>query len=88
MEKKDYLEWLFNWFSNRVEMPTDAVSCNFFTQGWIDSFKILELITEIESTFNIHFEDSAFNDSRFSTIQGLSEIIFELNNINQAIINS
>ena len=80
MIQENYLEWLFNWFNKRTSLKEKAFDSNFFVEGWINSFEILELITEMESTFNIHFDDAVFNDPRFSTMRGLAEIMVELKN--------
>lgn len=79
MKQKDfYVEWLVAWFSGRVEMPSGAVHRNFFVEGWLDSFNTLELILEMETAFNISLNDSILSDPRFSSISGLSEILFEM----------
>lgn len=78
VQKDFYLKWLENWFGKRVDMPADAVFRNFFVEKWIDSFQTLELILEMESEFHIKLDDSVLSDSRFSSISGLSDILFEL----------
>lgn len=80
MKKNDYVQWLTHWFKNRIEMPEDGINKNFFEEKWLDSFKIIELISSLESEFNLQFEDAHFNDPRFSTIIGLSDILYELEN--------
>lgn len=78
MQKNDYQTWLIKWFSEKTGITQDAVDRNFFSEGWLDSFKTLELILEIEKTFKIVLNDAIFNDSRFYTIAGLAEILSEL----------
>ncbi|HLB43370.1 MAG TPA: phosphopantetheine-binding protein [Gammaproteobacteria bacterium] len=78
MQKNDYLEWLTHWFRKRMDIPTDAIYRDFFEERWLDSFKTIELITEIEKSFNLTLTDSVFSDPRFSTIVGLSEILLEI----------
>ncbi len=83
MTKIDYVAWLIKCFSKSMEMPIDAIHRDFFKEEWLDSFKTLELITEIETTFDIILSDSAFNDPRFSTIAGLAEILTEIKEMNR-----
>ena len=65
-----------------MEIPADAVHRDFFKEGWLDSFKTIELIMEIEKTFNLTLNDAIFSDPRFSTILGLSEILIEIKDVN------
>ena len=51
---------------------------NYFTAGVIDSFEVILFISEIESKFNIKFNNKHFQDRRFSTINGLAILINEL----------
>lgn len=81
MTKDDYLEWLLQWFNQRVSITKNDVHTNYFSQGWLDSFTTLSLITDMESAFNIQFSDNHFSDTRFSTLSGLSEMITELKTI-------
>lgn len=81
MQKEAYLKWLHEWFSKRVELPTDAFSQNFFTAGWLDSFQTLELILEIETVFKISLNEFTLSDPRFSSMIGVSEILSELKNV-------
>jgi len=48
---------------------------NYFENGWIDSLKFIELITQIEEKFGIRFSNDEFLDRKFSTIEGLTKII-------------
>ena len=81
MQKDYYAEWLKNWFTKRVGMPHDAANRDFFVEGWLDSLKTLELISEIETVLKIPLDDSTFSDPRFFTITGLAEILSELENV-------
>ena len=85
MTQNDYLEWIINWFNKTVNVSKAEVSHNFFKERWLDSFNTLLLISDIESTFNICFDDSTFNNEKFYTMLGLSEIIFEFTNNREAI---
>lgn len=75
---KIYIDWLKQWFINKnnlSEFPDSAENKNYFEMGLIDSFSVIELIEEIEVEFKIKFNQNHFQDRRFSTIQGLAEII-------------
>lgn len=72
-------EWLtktlLEWPGNRVEFI--GGQDNFIESGVIDSFGIIVLVEEIEKRYGFKFEDKDFQDRRFVTINGLSEIIHE-----------
>ena len=67
--------WLFNWFNERAPQVQLTADDNYFDAGAIDSFGIIELIEEMESTFEVRFSQDDFQDRRFPTISGLKEII-------------
>jgi D-alanine--poly(phosphoribitol) ligase subunit 2 len=70
-------EWLRQWFSERspdVQLSSDD---NYYEKKAIDSFGIIELIEEVEDSFQIDFSDHDFQDHRFSTIGGLANMISE-----------
>ena len=73
------LHWLKQWFSQR-EGGSHLLELdkNYFEQGLVDSFGLLELIFSIEKEFKIKLTEHQFQDTRFSTIRGLAEIIQEL----------
>ena len=77
---KEVQNWLISWFKNNkgVEERPDIHNCNYFESGFIDSFGVVELIMEIESKYTIRFSQNHFQDRRFATIDGLAEIIMEL----------
>ena len=75
------LAWLVEWFSTKGAMEksagTEVETVNMFDAGWIDSFGVIDLITDIENHFGIRFSEQHFQDRRFPTLGGLSEIIKE-----------
>lgn len=75
---QQFIEWLKDYFSKDSELPEDAGSINYFEAGLIDSFGIILLVEAIEQEFGIQFTDTHFQDRRFSTINGLAEIINEI----------
>lgn len=67
--------WLEGWFAKRSPHITLKHSDNFFEREAIDSFGVIELIEDAEQYFNVKFTERDFQDRRFSTVGGLSEII-------------
>ena len=78
---QENLNWLKQWFSqaegnsNKGEIKGDT---NYFEQGLIDSFGLIELIVAIEKEFGVKLLEQHFQDKRFSTLNGLVQIIQEL----------
>jgi len=75
--------WLINWFeknslTTEINMK-NSLEENYFENGWIDSLKFIELITQIEEKFGIQFSNDEFQDRKFSTIDGLIKIIEKKN---------
>jgi acyl carrier protein len=72
-------DWLIEWFVNNADMEEMEVKknlgSNYFNRSWIDSFKFISLITEIEEKFDIYFSNDEFQDRSFSTIEGLAVLI-------------
>lgn len=81
MEKKGYAEWIIQWFKEKSDITSHDPDANFFNTGLLNSFKTLELIMDIESTLKIAMPDSALTDSRFSSINGLADILSELRSV-------
>lgn len=78
----DKATWLLNWFKQNGSIPLNSneeqLQVNYFEAGLIDSLGVINLIVGIEEHFNIRFNERHFQDRRFATISGLSEIIHEL----------
>jgi len=69
--------WLQDWFNQRAPELCPQPGENYFDKGVIDSFGAIELIEEVETEFSIRFTEQDFQDRRFATIDGLTEIIHE-----------
>lgn len=78
MERENYIEWIINWFKEKTEMSCCDLEINFFTNGLLNSFQTLELVMDIESSLKLSLPDSALTDARFSSINGLSDILYEI----------
>lgn len=77
----DIKEWLYDFISKR-DSRTDIKakltdSTDIFESGIMDSLGIVELLTGIESRFNIELTSDSLEIDRFNSIQGIAEIIFE-----------
>lgn len=75
-------QWLVAWFDARATIPNDGIEdrlrTNYFEAGLIDSLGVVELIADTEEHFGIRFSERDFQDRRFATIGGLSELVLEL----------
>ncbi|WBA07884.1 hypothetical protein [Salinivibrio kushneri] len=69
---------LILWFQEQSGQSVFDTQQNYFEQELIDSFDVIMLIEYCESEFSIVFSETQFEDRRFSTIDGLSEIIIEM----------
>ena len=77
MEKSHYLSWLIQWFKEKIKITQCDLDANFFNNGILGSFEVLMLLTDIESHFKVSFSDARLTDKRFSSINGLADIIME-----------
>jgi acyl carrier protein len=72
-------KWLSEWFERNSDLkPIDIekkFDNNYLDKGWIDSFKFVSLITDIEEEFKITFSTDEFQSEKFLTAIGLQEII-------------
>ena len=77
----DVKTWLIEWFKTNTDLSPedigDDVNINYFEKGWIDSFKFISFMTDIEENFNIRFSNDQFQDRGFSTIDGVIRLIEE-----------
>jgi acyl carrier protein len=73
---------ILHWFSEQRDISSYEISSllalNYFEEELVDSFGILALIMFIEEEFQITFTEDHFQERRFSNINGLVEIIKEL----------
>lgn len=73
------VDWLYDFFSKKGKIPgkdrDERLKADIFDNALIDSFGIVELISEIESAFKFELKAEDIQDQRFRTIHGLAEII-------------
>jgi acyl carrier protein len=78
---KDIKNFLINWFELNSDISTkeleENLGANYFEEGWLDSFRFITLITDLEEKFAIEFNHDEFQNRNFSTIEGLIRIISE-----------
>lgn len=76
MSRKEYI---LSWIIERNGLDMDVIESNmessYFELGWMDSFDFINFISDIEDEFNLEFDNSQFQDRRFSTLKGLIETI-------------
>lgn len=78
MDKMVITKWIIDWFANKANIENYPTKKHFFDDGILNSFKTIELISDIESFFQIALPDSALIDQRFSNIDGLADIVYEI----------
>ncbi len=81
MKQDEVQSWLINFFSKRNDLSRydrdKLLNCNYFEEGLIDSLGIIKLIISMEQELTVKFGNDVFQDRRFVTILGLSEIVSE-----------
>jgi len=73
-------QWLAEWFSKKKKFTGDRaklLTLNYFEAGLLTSLEVVEFVTEIEERFSIQFTEQDFQDPRFGTLSGLSQLITE-----------
>jgi len=74
-------KWIIDWFLNHTDAEENDVlshlDMDYFRAGWIDSFKFISFISDIEKKYTIVFSNDEFQNRAFSRIIGLSQIIYE-----------
>jgi acyl carrier protein len=76
-DRERILDGLWKWFKGRgaaMEKFQPNETLHYLEMGLIDSMGLMELIAELEQTYGIRFDESHFQDPRFTTLQGLAEL--------------
>ncbi len=72
-------EWLISWFERNTSFSSaeicENLDSNYFEKNYVDSFEFISLVGEIESELNISLSYDDFMNRKFSTINGLAEIL-------------
>ncbi len=76
---EDIKIWLEEWFSNNSSKAIDEIRKkseeNYFTEGLVDSFGFISLLSDIEEKYGATFNNDDFLDRSFATINGLANMI-------------
>lgn len=79
--KNGFEEWMIRFLSKKNTLDgiahDELITCNLFERGLIDSMGVMTLVMELESEFEIMFTPDDFQDRRFSSVQGLFELMAE-----------
>ena len=73
---EEIISHIQKWFIDTYTLSVD-INERYIDSGLIDSFEMINLVIFIESSYNIKFSSDNFQDSRFFTINGLSELILD-----------
>ena len=73
--KNEIEDWIINWLKKMDPNVEVNKKSNFHTDGLLDSFRVLELVHELESCFCFRFTDDDFKHPSFRTINGMIELI-------------
>ena len=73
---EEIISHIQKWFVDMYSLSVD-INDRYIDSGLVDSFDIISLVIFIESTYNIKFSSDNFQDSRFFTINGLSELVLD-----------
>jgi len=71
-------QWLVQWFCDRKKYSGDVAKLrdlNYFEAGLLTSLEVIEFVTEIEDKFSVRFSEQDFQDPRFMSTSGLSEMV-------------
>ena len=77
MVRDEILKNLVGYFENKgikVELQKD-LNKDYLSEGWVDSFDLINFISYIETEFGITLEPEDTERFDFRTIQGLAKII-------------
>ena len=73
---EEIISHLQKWLLEKYRLKVD-VNDRYIDSVLIDSFEIINIVVFIESSYNVNFSSDDFQDSRFFTINGLSNLILE-----------
>jgi acyl carrier protein len=57
------------------DCPDIDPDCNLWTEGYLDSTAILELILWLESTYNITIQNEELTPENFATLRNIEEFV-------------
>jgi acyl carrier protein len=73
------LDEVYEWTKEYIQKVSESSEFNgesvFFDFEDFDSFDLVQMIEAAETRFNFRFEDSDFENPRFTTVNGFSSIV-------------
>lgn len=69
------LNWITTWLNARNPQAVVLPGTRFYADGLIDSFAIVELISEAEEEFSVLFSSEQLSSPAFQTVGGFAEAI-------------
>jgi len=73
MNKRDRITAIVGRISNKRTQPEPEES--LFDAGYLDSFALTDMVTELEKEFQIRIPDSELNPGRFESIARIEETV-------------
>lgn len=58
-----------------ADIPHIDLDCNLWTEGYLDSTAILELILWLESSYNITIQNEELTPENFATLRNIEEFV-------------
>ena len=66
---------VFQYIKEKYNMQDLKEDSALFTSGAIDSFGIIELISELENKYKIHLNDEDLSKGNFETVEAIANLI-------------
>ena len=80
--KKEIEKRIINWLKKRDPNLEVNKKSDLYNDGLLDSFRVFELVHELETYFCFQFTDDDFKHPNFKTINGMIELIINRKNTN------
>tara|TARA_B100001996_G_C18503982_1_gene532582 strand:+ start:15 stop:263 length:249 start_codon:yes stop_codon:yes gene_type:complete len=71
---QDILNFIKKSLKNK-KINNENLKKNYFQEGLMDSFQLMVLISNLEKHYNIKFTNNEFENNKFFTILGISNIV-------------
>ena len=76
---EDIKKFVVEWFAANTAKSKDEIlqnlNADYLHYGWLDSFKFISFIAAAEKEFGIAFSNDDYRDEKFSTVEGLINVI-------------
>jgi acyl carrier protein len=71
---EEIISHIQKWLIDKYRLTID-INDRYIDSGLVDSLDMINLIVFIESSYNVKFSSDDFQDPRFFTVKGLSELV-------------